>query len=214
MTSGRSGLLLAAMLVPLASAGAQPTHLGPMVTGPAAERQLSTFSRCVAVRWPDRAAAILALDFRTEEYRRRIRAFAQDVWRCAPRGVLRFSQLPFAGNMAEALLPRRLAGRDLAAAVAFDAARPPVAARSESELMSLCVVRTAPAKVAALLATRAGSSEEVASFGPLMGDVSGCVAAGAQMRLDRVGLRAMLALAAYRLVDYNSAPAPAPAAPH
>lgn len=197
------------MLVPLAAAGAQPTRPGPVVTGPAAERVLGTFARCVAERWPDRAAAILALDYRTEEYRRRIRGFAQDVWRCAPRGVLRFSQLPFAGNMAEALLPRRLAGRDLAAAVAFDSARPPIAARSESEMMSLCVVRTAPAKVAALLATRPGSGEEVASFGPLMGDVGGCVAAGAQMRLDRVGLRAMLALAAYRLVDYNSTPAPA-----
>lgn len=201
------------MLVPLASAGAQPTHLGPMVTGPAAERQLSTFSRCVAVRWPDRAAAILALDYRTDEYRRRIRDFAHEVWRCAPNGVLRFSQLPFAGNMAEALLPRHLAGRDLAAAVAVDSARPPIAARSESEMMSLCVVRTAPARVAALLASRAGGSEEVAAFGPLMPDVAGCVAAGAQMRLDRVGLRAMLALAAYRLVDYNNAPAPVPAAP-
>lgn len=201
------------MLVPFASAGAQPTHLGPAVTGPAAARVLGTFSRCVALRWPDRAAAILALDFRTEDYRRRIREFARDVWRCAPHGVLRFSQLPFAGNMAEALLPRRLAGRDLATAVAFDSTRPPLAARGESEMMSLCVVRTVPAKVAALLATRAGSSEEVASFGPLMPDVAGCVAAGAQMRLDRVGLRALLALAAYRLVDYNIVPAPAPAAP-
>jgi hypothetical protein len=211
MTVRRLGLLLV-VLLPLAMSAnaqpAQPAHPDPAVARAAAVRVLDTFSRCIAESWPDRAAAILALDFQTEEFRRRVRAFAQGVEDCAPDGMLAFSALPFAGIMAEALLPRRLAGRDLATAVAFDPARPPLVARNETELVGLCVVRTDPAKAAALLASLPHTAEENAAFGVLMPEVSGCLAAGARLRVDRLGLRAVLALAAYRLADNSTTPRP------
>ena len=68
-----------------------------------------------------------------------------------PAHALSANSLLFAGAIAEAYLPE---GRDLAAAVAYDPARPPVEARSEIEVMSLCTVRAVPAAVADLFATR------------------------------------------------------------
>jgi hypothetical protein len=183
----------------------QRTFFGREVTTAEAARTLHDFSRCVVTRSPGRARDILSLDSTTEEYHDRIRTFAQTYSHCAPRGHrLAFSSLPFAGDMAELLL--RADSSDLAARVAYDPARPPLAARSESEAMALCAVRAAPAKVSAVLATGVFSPEEAAALHELMPEVRSCLAAGASLRVNRMGLRAMLALAAYRLAEHNRAP--------
>jgi hypothetical protein len=72
--------------------------------------------------------------------------------------------------------------------------------------MALCTVRAAPQKVAAVLATEVFSAVEGAALRDITPDVQSCLAAGVNLRLNRIGLRAMLALAAYRLAEHNRAP--------
>ncbi|HYI64650.1 MAG TPA: hypothetical protein VEW71_07170 [Allosphingosinicella sp.] len=198
-------LFCAALAGPAGAAAAQRTQLADPPNEPADIRALHEFSRCAAQRWEGRARAILAMDYRTDDYRNRIRRFAQDQWRCFPRGMLRFGQMLFAGGMAEALLPGRLAGADLAARVAHDPARPPLQARDQSEMMSLCTVRAASAEVAALLRTQAASEPETAALRGLIPQMSRCLGAGQAVRVNRVGMRSVLALAAYRLAEHGGA---------
>jgi hypothetical protein len=105
--------------------------------------------------------------------------------------------------MAEALLNANLRQSELAAHVALDPARTPLAARDENELMSLCTVRAAPDQVSALLRSEAASPLEAAALTALVPHVTSCLAAGQRLALNRPFLRAVLVLAAYRLSDHN-----------
>jgi len=201
-----------AVLLAFACAGTadaqRRTLFGREVTTAEAARTLQDFARCVVTRAPGRARAILAMDFTTEEYQDRIRTFAQRYWQCVPSGHrLGFSRLPFAGDLAEQLLLLDARGADLATQVAYDPARPPLTARSEQEAMALCAVRAAPQKVSAVLATRPFSTEEADAIRTLTPDVRSCLATGVTLNLNRIALRAMLGLAAYRLAEHNRAPA-------
>lgn len=189
-------LIFAGLAVP---AAAQRHALGGQPSRPEDVRILHRFSQCVAQRQPGRARAILAADYRTPAFDRRIRHLAQVNWSCAPDGALLFGQLLFAGGLAEELLLERVGRGDLAPLVAFDPAAPPIEARGETELMSLCTVRAAPAEVAALLATEPATEGEMAALRAIMPRLHQCLAAGASVRTNRIALRALLALAAYRL---------------
>lgn len=204
-------LICAGIAGPVHAARTQRTQLADPPNEPADIRALHEFSRCAAHRWEGRARAILAMDYRTEAYRTRIHRFARDQWRCFPNGLLRFGQMLFAGGMAEALLRERLAGGDLAAGVAYDPARPPLQARDQSELMSLCTVRAAPARVAALLRTEAASEPETDALRDLIPQMRECLGGGRSVRVNRVGMRSILALAAYRLAEHENAARPASA---
>jgi hypothetical protein len=212
----KRGLLLAltaAALVPAAQPGlaqrdpGRAMRLGGAPSSPEDLRILARFSRCVAGRRENVAAAILASDPSTREHHSSARRLAQDNSSCAPSGTLRFSEVLFAGGMAEALLRRRNASADIAARTAHDPNRPPLRARDEAELMSLCTVRAAPSQVEALLASEVASDGEAAAVRALMPQVGQCLTAGVNMRLNRPALRAALALAAYRLVQHNAAAA-------
>ena len=121
---------------------------------------------------------------------------------------LRFSRLPFAGGMAEALLGSDHGLGDLAARVALDPALPPLRARDELEVMSICVVRAAPGEVASLFATQPASDAENAALRAIMPRAGQCLTAGASLRLNALSMRSMLALAAWRLDQHNRASAP------
>jgi hypothetical protein len=167
-------------------------------------RILAGFSRCVADRSRERSRALLALDYRTEPYRRELLRLADANRRCLPTaGRLAFGGVLFAGGLAENLLRQHGALADLAPRVALDPARPAIASRDETELMALCVVRVSPAKVSALLQTAPASDEEGAALGALMPELRSCLRAGSGVTLNRLFGRAILALAAYRLVDHN-----------
>ena len=166
-------------------------------------RILARFSHCVADRQASRARAILAQDYRSRDYRSQLRRLAESNWGCAPLGALRFSGVLFAGGLAENLLNTNLRQGDLAAHVALDPARAPLAARDENELMSLCTVRAAPNEVAALLRSEAASPQEAAALTAHIPHVTSCLAAGQRLALNRPFLRAVLVLAAYRLSDHN-----------
>jgi hypothetical protein len=178
-------------------------HFGGEPSSPDDFRILARFSRCVVNRQANQARALLAMDVRAEHYRRDLRRFAESNWGCAPGGELKYNPALFASGMAETLLATGFRAGDLAAHVALDPARPPIAAHDENEVMSLCTVRAAPAEVAALLRTEAASPEEAAAFRAIVPSVTSCLRAGANLSLNRPNLRSILALAAYRLSDHN-----------
>lgn len=188
------GLLLLAMppVEPDATTPSKPEDL----------RMLHKHSRCVVDSAPNQAARILRLDYRTDAYRRSLGNLIAIPGNCAHfNGRLRMARMLVAGAFAEALLPRALAGRNLAAGVAHDPARAPIEARDDGEYLGLCAVRSMPEQVTALLATAPASEDEkraVAAIGP---GLSRCVRAGASAKLNRPALRALVALAAYRIVS-------------
>ena len=200
-------ILFAALLGGIGLSGAsadQPrAHFGGEPSTPDDLRILARFSRCVANRQANHARLILALDHRTQNYRSALRRLAESNWGCAPLGTLRFSNVLFAGGLAESLLNASIRPGALAAHVALDPARPPLEARDENELMSLCTVRQAPAEIAALLQAESTSPEEAAALRALVPHVTSCLAAGQRLALNRPFLRAVLVLAAYRLSDHN-----------
>ncbi|GLR48557.1 hypothetical protein [Sphingomonas astaxanthinifaciens] len=169
--------------------------------------EMQDYGRCVANRQPGRAARLLDGDYRTEEYNKALRLFAQNMNGCVDRGGrLRSGQLLFAGALAEGLLAREYK-TGLAAALVTPAV--PIASRSETETMALCLAMKAPAETEALLATKPASPEEGAAIKPLVAALPDCLVEGQQMTLNKPGLRAVLALAALRVA---SAPKPAGAA--
>jgi hypothetical protein len=196
-------ILFAAALGASASAQQRP-RFDRDATTPEEIRILARFSNCVARLNPARSRALLALDYRTDQYRRDMLRLAGHNDDCVPPGSrLAFGAVLFAGGLAENLLRRRGAVADLGAFVALDPARPAIAARDEIELMALCVVRASPAKVSALLQTGPASEEEGAALRTLMPELNSCLSAGSSVRVNRLSSRAILALAAYRLADHN-----------
>lgn len=196
-------ILSAAALGASASAEQRP-RLDREATTPEEIRILARFSNCVARFNPTRGRALLALDFRTEQYRRELVQLARANYECLrDGGRLGFGGVLFAGGLAENLLRRGGALAELSAFVAHDPARPAIAARDETELMALCVVRASPAEVSALLQTDPTSYEEGEALRALMPDFNSCLSANSSVRVNRLSSRAILALAAYRLVDHN-----------
>lgn len=191
--------LLPALLL-LAMAPAEPDSAAP--SKPEDIRMVHRHSRCVVDSAPAQAARVLALDYRTDSYRRSLGNLITASRACAPlNGRLRVARMLIAGAFAEALLPRALAGRSLATSVAHDPARAPIEARDDGEYLGLCAVRSMPEQVAALLATVAASEEEKSAAAAVTPGLSRCVRAGSSATLNRPALRALVALAAYRIVS-------------
>ena len=172
------------------------------------------FSRCVAGRQPAQARALILGDYASEAYRDTLRRLTVSQHGCLPGGSgrLRFGGVLFAGDVAETLLTAAAPRGSLAERTALNPAAAPFHAHDQGEVMSICVVRAVPAETEALLATEQGSPEEAAALRAVAPHIGPCLAAGAAMRLNRPGLRAMLALTAYRLVQHNAGAAPAAAA--
>jgi hypothetical protein len=171
---------------------------------PVALAAMQAFSRCVADRDARGAEAVLALDDRTKAHHQALKRLAQSKAQCILLTArLKFNGLLFAGGLAERLLENRGEQAELARRVAYETGRPPVQARDEDDMMALCTVRAAPVAVASLFAAEPGSAAEGAVVRTLGPTVTNCVAAGRTMLMNRPGLRAMLALAAWRLVRQN-----------
>ena len=169
---------------------------------------LNVFAGCLADRYERNMRRLLAMDYRTPAYDDALRTLTRMGDRCSPFafGKLRSSRVLVAGAFAEALLPETLNGAGLADRVAYDPAKPAVAARDEGEYLGLCAVRTMPDEVAALLATKPASAGERLAIGKLRPRLGPCVRAGAAARVNSAGLRALLALAAYRLASQDPSP--------
>ena len=203
-------ILLAGFLVAGSAAFGAPAADKPATA--ADRRMLRDFSRCLGQESPGQARRILRLDYRTDEYRRSLRNLATTYRSCKSfSGSLKMSGVLLAGGLAEALLPQALAGQPLVARAAPDPALPTLVARDEGEFLGLCSVRTMPDRVAALLATAPASEEEKQAVAAISPNLAPCLKDGAVARLNRPGLRSVLALAAYRIVT-QSERAPGPGA--
>ena len=192
------------LLSAIALAGAMPSAAAPARGGankPEDLRLMHDLARCVVRTNAPEARRILRLDYRTSLYERSLRKIAMGVRPCARfNGSLRMAGVLLAGSFAEALLPRALDGRTLASQAVYDPSKPAIPARDEGEYLGLCAVRSMPDGVAALLATDPGSPEEKSAAAAIAPGLSPCLKEGAAATLNRPGLRALLALAAYRIV--------------
>jgi hypothetical protein len=169
-------------------------------------RILREYSACLAQRRPQAARDSLAEGYAGAETRRALLKVAQWGRRCGQPGRLKVSGILFAGAMAEALLRPLARAKVLEARLALDPSRPPLRARDDGEVMSLCVAIDAPGQVAALLATEGTSLEEKAALGALAPALAGCLRSEVRLVANPPALRAMLALAAWRLARHNEPP--------
>jgi hypothetical protein len=167
---------------------------------PLSVQAMRNFAICVVGRSPRGAVHLLAMESRGADYDREVLRVADGSNDCVPGGRLHFSPMLFAGGLAEALLLPRLRHEQLAPLVAYDPAQPPIVARDSTEGMALCAVRQSPAETQALLTAEPGTAAErdaAAAVAPALGV---CLGQGEAMRLNRPAIRAVLALATYRLV--------------
>jgi len=167
---------------------------------------MHNFAACVVDRTRHGAVSVLAMDFRSSEYKTAMKKIARGHDMCTRPGTqIGFGGILLAGGMAERLMATEgeLVGLPAAAAALTDAN--PIEARSASEAVALCVVKAAPDKVTGLLNTQVTTSAEGQAVSALGQQLIGCVPAGQKFELNRPGLRAILALAAYRLVGADTA---------
>jgi hypothetical protein len=161
---------------------------------------LHDLATCIVERDRDEAARILTADFGGEDYADAIRRLSPVRPQClGPKGgLLRMSGIVFAGGLAEALLRKDLTQAQLAASL-----RPPepaLQARDDVEYTAMCMVLAHPAETSALLYTDATASGADAKLAEYADALPGCVRPDQQFRINKLGLRALAALAAYRIV--------------
>jgi hypothetical protein len=166
-----------------------------------AVQAVHNFGACVVALTPQGARATLALDYRMNEYKAKLRAVAEGHsehcnaawWR------LRFNPTLFAGAMAEALLKSDIGEAQLPRRLAYDPNRQEIVARSPLETMALCTAVRAPDLTAALFATEPASADEASAMQPLFPVLQQCLANGTKASLNKPALRSLLALAAWRI---------------
>jgi len=161
---------------------------------------MQNFGRCVVEQTPRGAREVLAQDYRTSDYSAALKALAKGHARCLPNGRLKFGGVLFAGSLAEALLRSDVGASRLPQQLAFDPVREPIAARSDGETMALCTVLKAPDATARLLTTAAASDPETGAMEAIAPVLGECLAKGAKVEMTKPAMRALLALAAWRIV--------------
>jgi hypothetical protein len=160
---------------------------------------LRNFGACVVQMTPAGAEEVLAMDFRTDEYREKLRRLAKGHDRCTrPRTELKFNGVLFAGAMAEALLEEP--GRRVLSRLP-DELTAPLAARSPLEAMALCGVITRPAAAARLLESELASKDEDQAIEALTPTLNACLIGADKAELNRPALRSIVALAAWRITS-------------
>jgi hypothetical protein len=195
-------LLILGSVSAMAQSRASETQLN--VPDAEAVRAMHEFATCVVREQEGEARRLLAMDFRTNAYRAALRQLATQHNRCVPsRGVIRFSGLLLAGTMAEHLFHRDHGNVDPAGLLAQRPADPE--ARSPSEQMSFCLVRRATGAARAVLAASPTSLEEAAAMHALRPVMSDCLAGAREARMNRPGLRSLIALAFHNLVGPRTA---------
>src|SRR5688500_3265799 len=194
-------------IVAVALAAQSPAALGSQ-SEPRLVRGLHRYADCIVQGQAAAARSLLGMDFRSRDYSRAMVRLNRNDGLCEAAAETerswRSSGLLFAGALAEGLLRRDLAGQELAPRVAYDPSRPAIEARNAGEVMAICVVRGDAGATSRLLATRPASAEEMEALRAMGGLLSGCVQSGTEARFTREALRAVIALAAYRLVRHNS----------
>lgn len=161
--------------------------------------QMERFATCVADRSPEKAARTISMDFRSTTYRSALKNLADANRDCyGYRSTMRSGGLSFAGALAERLLERDASALN---ARIIRAGSAKTAARSPSDAIALCVVRSAPDDVAGLFATEVASDAERDAVKALQLASDACARNQARLETTPEGLRSMLATAAFRTVS-------------
>ncbi|MFL6800149.1 MAG: hypothetical protein ACJ8EQ_00045, partial [Sphingomicrobium sp.] len=167
-----------------------------------AVQAVHNFGACIVREAPTGAAEqVLRLDYRSEEYRKKLRAMAKGHDRCiVPGWQIGSSQVLVAGAIAEALLKSEVRADEMPRRIAFDPARATIKARSPTETMALCATLQAPQATARLLQTEPASKEESVAIGTIAPVLTECLRKDIKLAVNKPALRALLALAAWRIV--------------
>jgi hypothetical protein len=184
----------------LAAPGAAREELSP-TPDDLSVQAIHNFAGCIADTTPRGAEAVLAMDYRAPAYAKQLHSLAAGHadGRCATVGRLQYSNVLVAGGMAERLLVEKVKPEGFAHLAAYDPTRPAIVARSAMEMTSICVVRAEPAKVYNIFRTDPTSADESRAMQAIAPSLMNCIKAGQKVTLNKPGLRASLALAAYRL---------------
>lgn len=162
---------------------------------------IHNFGACVVSRTPQGARELLALDYNSAEYEKRVQRYLKGHDYCIPfNGSMSSSRVLFVGAMAEALLKSDVKSAELPRRLAFDPQREAIAARSPVETMALCTVLKAPDTAARIFDTEPATPEETAAMKPLGGVLPECLKKDMKVDLNKPALRSILALAAWRIV--------------
>ena len=165
-------------------------------------QSMHNYAACVADRTREGAIELLALDYRSPEYAKKVNRLAHGTsGYCAPGRDYRFSAMLFTGGLAERLMVEKLDAARFANLAAYDAAKAPLEARNPTELTAICVVRAEPTKTWAIFQTEPTSRGELDALQAIGSTLMGCVPSGTKMAFNKQGVRAMLALAAYRMTQ-------------
>jgi hypothetical protein len=161
------------------------------------------YAACIVETTPRGAEEALALDFTTPAYDKKLRALAKGHAdsRCMSASQIRSRSVLIAGGMAEKLLVKKVDPARFPALIAYDASKPSIAAHDVVEVTAMCMVRAEPAKSWAVFATPPTSREEGEAIQALTPTLQSCVPAGQKMAVNKPGLRALLALAAYHMTQ-------------
>jgi len=164
-------------------------------------QSLHRLGECIAHREPKTAREVLAMDFRSNEYKQKLKAIGTASSSCIPTNSnLQSAGLLFAGAVAEGLLKTEVKKDELPNRLAYDPARDLIEARSPTEEMALCTAFKAPEATAALLQTDPATAKEAEAEDSLASTLRDCLKKDAKIELNRPALRSMLALAAYRII--------------
>ncbi len=165
---------------------------------PEAQLALHRFGQCVAERFGRTATNVLRQDFRTANYQRGMRSMLEDNRVCVARGQrAQFSGVLGAGAIAEGLLDADHGA--LLASLPDRAAIAPDQGFSPTDTAAICVVKRDVATVRALFGTEPASEDERRAIAALSAPLSQCLPTGQDFRFNRPGLRAILALSAFRI---------------
>ena len=190
-------ILMALALVAAQAQPQEPVH----VPDSEAVRTMHEFAACVARERTGEARAVLAMDYRTDARQRRLRELARSNNRCFDRNVMSMSELLFAGALAEQLYLRD--NRTADAAVLVSEAR--LEERSRSESLGNCVVRHSPVQARTVLDTPVTSPEEGTALDALRPAIAACLQGADEVRLNRPGLRALVAISLYQAARTRTA---------
>jgi hypothetical protein len=171
------------------------------LSDPAHVRRIHDYAACIAEQREDDVRSVLAMDFRTDDYRDALNRVSRAHARCSRLvdGNYSTASVIMAGSFAETLLRKDGALSELDERTAHDPQRPALEARNAAEYMALCIVRTDPDGAEGLLSSPAASSQELDQLRSMSETLSGCAPAGSETRMTREALRSLVALAAYRL---------------
>ena len=155
------------------------------------------YAACIVNQTPQGAREALALDSASSEYHKKLIRIAEGHKdQCVGGNNMRFNDVLLAGALAERLLQLYDAPPRFVPMIASAKAIP---AHDAMEVMAVCVTRTVPDKVWALFATDPTSQDEIAALNAMSPTIVGCIKSGQKIALNKPGLRAALAISAYRL---------------